>query len=347
MKSLIRSVLVASLIVSCSATFAQPRLQELDVTAIAGPGWTICAQGEHVAVFGQLGLWFFQWDSVNTTLTLSSTLQIPNDIDKMKFHPSQPLLYVRNTDAMMYIVDLTNMQSPYIFDLSYINWFGPISFDLDSTTLYVLFNGRFVTMDNNDPRQPTVLTHTQISIYEHHMIVDQHYLHCSGSWPGSYHYSLYDIADPSNPSWLSLITGLDFTFLESVGGGHITLTDCYNLYLLNYAYPSVWGLATYEDMRNPSQCTPDGNVYADCDDSQIYFLDGDDWTLLGTTNVVGGFHVVGNTLFGLTTAGTADVYYVDPPICSLRTSYEYDIEEVQFISVVPIWLPSRVTARTT
>jgi hypothetical protein len=333
MKSLIRLVLLASLIVSCSAAFAQPQLQELDVTAIAGPGWTICAQGEHVAVFGQLGLWFFQWDSVNTTLTLSGTLQIPNDIDEMKFHPFLPLLYVLDTEYNLYFVDLTEPQMPNKFDLSHIAEYNTTSFDLDSTTLYLLFYGLFVTLNNENPRNPALLTSAQIGNYGFSMIIDQQYLHGSGGWPDSYRYALYDIADPSNLEKLYVNPELEFCRLESVGGGHITLSDCYNLLLLYYDYPTVWGLVTYENMRNPSQCTPDGNVYANCDDSQLYFLDGDDWTLLGTTNVVGGFNVVENTLFGLTTAGTADVYYVDPPICSLRTSYEYDIEEVQFISV--------------
>ncbi len=133
----------ASCLFVASWAVAQPQLQELALTAIAGPAYNIEVQIPRVAVNAPLGFLFFEYDSVQQTLELRSHMQLPQFNYKMKFHPSLPLLYALFPDyslgnlSNLIVVDLENIDNP--------GWFVPLdteygniaTFDVTQDCLYL------------------------------------------------------------------------------------------------------------------------------------------------------------------------------------------------------------------
>jgi hypothetical protein len=319
---------------------AQPQLQELAVTAVAGPGWEVVAQGERVVIRTAMGLCFFSFDSVLQEFSLVNTMQLPH-YSKMKFHPSLPYLYLA-LDAWsgynLFLIDLTDLENPSFQMLPIIASDCMDDFDVTENGLFVLMDDDWIftfcvlmTYDNTNPRYPFLIDTSNVARCGNELIIDGDFLHGGGGFgPIGFRYGIYEFGDPFYPNLL-LTDIYNWVSAFDAGGGHSAINDETGLYIYEtHPYPPyISGPIFYANYSEPLQCTSDGYVYAE-GSTGINKLIGNSWSALGIDSVE-NFYVDGSLLFDNETHNRAEVWSINGVSASKVDSFLYEAKSPDIV----------------
>ncbi|RJP77290.1 MAG: T9SS C-terminal target domain-containing protein [Candidatus Zixiibacteriota bacterium] len=334
MKRLVGVALAVLLLAGMAA--GQLQLEELAVTAVAGPGWDIEVQGSLVVGQFQAGLLIVQHDSVDQQLNLINAIQI--NAFEIRFHPSLPLLYLLawNPNFQLYMMDLTIPQEPVLRHLLDLNPEYVEDFAIDDNYLYVLLDdywlgdyGVLLTYDNEDPWNPRLLDSTNIYKIANEVEVDGNQLYgIGGSLAGTLRFGIFDFTDPFNPA-LIYNQSMPWGTIHSAGGGFAAVGTPSGLYVFD---PSPTTTSTFfPGWFSQSQCLEDRRIFS-IKDEVIYRIEGDSLINIGIDSAY-SFHIEGNSLYANSKNKELQLWNLSPSGTNKLDSIEFLVDTPEFLVV--------------